>query len=556
MSSVGSSDRRADDAIRKTREEYQNRESEQVKKNKKNTKAASAQHNKEIETLKAQHAEQMESLRNKTRESLSEKDRAYQDQIQDVRNMYQEQMRRKSDDSESLVTLKSEESKQMLAKERASAETQKERLKKNHEAESEYKTKIFQESMDNARKEVKETVQKRSQIQGQNHQKEMNALVNDRDERVGGLQRSLEDTRRTKESEIKDLKRQNAGDKERMSNAMTAAVIGERAQAGAALSSKDKLLQMERLDTQKKFSNKLKEINDQTNEIREQLKEDVNGRFQSQVRSQASDNANLRAQLVHEKRSMGSTQQVEKKHLIDAYEDRLHEVENRSIESAKQVGEQARRNVNQQNEKNEKLLKSVNQFHEGNLEIANVKHQGDRIQLERESKNQQDSLKKTTDRRVKGMIENFQNQGAVQSKYYEESKEALAGNYQKALTEIRSKHMQEVANLTNRMENRVKQAEEKFTDSLDQTKERYEKEIALIEKDNGVRMKDKDISAAKKLEDRENALKMEIANQELKYQAKLVSQKEAHDAEIDRMNKRQTEEVNNLVARMSYSRKS
>ncbi|MGE0634556.1 MAG: hypothetical protein AB7O96_19225, partial [Pseudobdellovibrionaceae bacterium] len=397
MSSVGSSDRRSDDIIRRNREEYQSREAEQTKKQKKQVKNLTTQHNKEIEQLKSEHAEQMESLRGRARESLSEKDKEYQEQIQDVRKMYQEQMSRKSAESENQLQRNSEEAKQAIAKERAINEGQKERLLRNHQEDAEKTSKTFQEALELSRIQSKDSVEKRRDILQKAHQKEILSLVNDRDERVMNLQRSVDDVRQAKNSEIGDLKRKSASDKNRMSEAMKAAVLQERAGTGQALETKDKLLQAERQITQKKFDQKLKQINDQTHEIREQLKEDVDGRINSQVRSGQSENAELRAKLVNERLASNATQKVEKQHIIQAYEERLNEVDSRAKEGSKQLNIQSRRNIEDVNQKNQKLLTNINQFHESNLEISNAKHQGDRMQLNREHRNAQSSLQKSTD---------------------------------------------------------------------------------------------------------------------------------------------------------------
>jgi len=59
------------------------------------------------------------------------------------------------------------------------------------------------------------------------------------------------------------------------------------------------------------------------------------------------------------------------------------------------------------------------------------------------------------------------------------------------------------------------------------------------------------------MENQDKAHKMEKSSTEMKYEAKLASQKEQQDMQLEKMNERHQEELKTLAARMNnYNRKA
>lgn len=554
MSSVGSSGN--DEVVRRNREEYQTREAEGTKKRKREARAQTEQHTKEVQQLKADHAKQMDDLRNRSRQALTSKDQEYQSQIKDVKRTYQEQMRNKMEEANSEIDRTNEFAKAKIEKEKTINRAQIDHLKNQGSAEIDQKTKVFSENINNAREEVKNTLIERQEKMQKIHAKELDSVRQDRDERIMVLQKNLQETRINKDDTISDLKRMSYSDKERMSDAMKEAVLKERVVADQALTSRDLLLKGEREKAKDKFGQKMEELTKQNGEIREQLKQDVVGRMNHSLRSAQHDNEMLKTKVFSDQVGNKVTLETEKRNLTNAYEGRLDEMESRLKGSQEATNLQNRKNLEDLNRKNEQLLTNVNQFHESNGQILSSKMAGDRMQLEREHRNAQTAQQRNTDRRVKGVMDNYRVQEEVQSKYYADSKEAMSADYQKSLAEVRARHLKEMTALTDRMENRVHTAEQKFDETLSKVKEQYEGEIKNTKNFYESEIRKKDELYEKRIADREKALKLDSTNLEIKYEGKLVSQKEAYEKEMEKLNRRQQEEINTLIAKMNTTRKA
>ena len=102
MSSVGSADKRSgqDEVTRATRESYQQKEAEQVKRHAQSMKRMSEAHRKEIAELEAQHNLQISELKNRASEAISARDLRYQKEMEELRSMHQKNVQRQANESE------------------------------------------------------------------------------------------------------------------------------------------------------------------------------------------------------------------------------------------------------------------------------------------------------------------------------------------------------------------------------------------------------------------------------------------------------------------------
>ncbi|MES2963280.1 MAG: hypothetical protein V4760_05275, partial [Bdellovibrionota bacterium] len=77
-----------DDSVRRTRDTYQQKETETAKKNGAKVKQLSETHQAEIDQMKEAHEKQLEELKTKTRDAFSRRDMEYQREIDEMRDMH------------------------------------------------------------------------------------------------------------------------------------------------------------------------------------------------------------------------------------------------------------------------------------------------------------------------------------------------------------------------------------------------------------------------------------------------------------------------------------
>jgi hypothetical protein len=208
MSSVTATDRnRADETIRRNREEYQNRENQLIKRHKQEVKHLTEENQKEIEELKGDYSEQLDEMREKMRETLTNKDQQNLKKIDDMRQAYLDSLRNKIADNDE----KRNELKESYAAERAKDkeinEQQKHILKNNFDAELQVREKAFQDYSKQAQGEVKETIENRTKKLNEKHGSELQAMREDRDHSVAQVQKTLSDTETAYRIKLQDTQR-------------------------------------------------------------------------------------------------------------------------------------------------------------------------------------------------------------------------------------------------------------------------------------------------------------------------------------------------------------
>ena len=102
MSSVGNSDSadRADkNQLRRTRDEFRQRESDLIKRQNVETRRLAEHNQDEITSLKEKHSEAMDSAREHSHESITQRDHQYQREIEDIRNLHRKQLQTSADET-------------------------------------------------------------------------------------------------------------------------------------------------------------------------------------------------------------------------------------------------------------------------------------------------------------------------------------------------------------------------------------------------------------------------------------------------------------------------
>jgi tRNA uridine 5-carbamoylmethylation protein Kti12 len=109
--------------------EYQSREAELVKKNKKEVRRLNQAHDKEIQKMKKSYDQKIEDLRGITREKLSDKDQDNISKIESLRKIYADSMSKKVQEANDLREAQATTYENQIKNERQINEGQKNELK-------------------------------------------------------------------------------------------------------------------------------------------------------------------------------------------------------------------------------------------------------------------------------------------------------------------------------------------------------------------------------------------------------------------------------------------
>lgn len=210
MSSVSASDRnRQTDELRNQREDYQNREAEQAKSQKKEIKRILARHDQEIQEIKDTFQKQMTTLKDRSNKALTEKDVDNQAKIDKLRAMYTESLRKKTQESDSRRDAELQTLKTQIEKNNEISEQQKDILRRNFSDSIAERDRQMEDTMTRSRDEMKEAIGENAEKLGKRHRSELEAVTYDRDKRLSQADRDISETKSSYENRLKDMERQS-----------------------------------------------------------------------------------------------------------------------------------------------------------------------------------------------------------------------------------------------------------------------------------------------------------------------------------------------------------
>ncbi|MCB9026816.1 MAG: hypothetical protein H6625_10895 [Bdellovibrionaceae bacterium] len=222
MSSVNGSDsqkNRYEETIRNQREDYQQKESETVKKHNKELRRISEAHQKEVEKIRQDHTSQLGEYSNRMRGALSVKDKHYQQEIANLKKLHRDQYAKiKDEQNQQLEATRTANAKNNMQRENMTTlrmnslndhynETLREKDEKNTE-----KISQLSESQAAALKD-----QRKRLVTA--HSEEIGALQQTRQEQLNEKQRAYENLRQSTAGRLKQQETRHFLDKQRSSDA-------------------------------------------------------------------------------------------------------------------------------------------------------------------------------------------------------------------------------------------------------------------------------------------------------------------------------------------------
>ncbi len=555
MSSVGSSDssnstNRQDEAIRRAREEAKKSEADLVKKQTRQMRRANEQHYAELERLKQEHRTQMEAFKESAHTDINERDHRYQKDMDEMRGLYRKQLQESADETqrrESTLRKTSEaELEQIKSRTKAQSEAQSTSMNKNIRDKDE----TYATATEQSREAQQEAIAKNKERVERHYEAQLNTLKEERNQKVGTLQKEYEEYRQNTQGRIRDQDLRHMQQQQRSSDNLVKTVQKERLAAQDSTSLLREGFRDATETTRDRFQKAAQKEREISQMARNSLAGSVNERIDNQVERLESDNERLRDAKIRDevllrhqvKREVGNIKEGYQKN-VEAYKQERDEI----VRTQNDRGRQDLMKVHEQTSKQTVEMARQNRL---NQEDANRIHRSAYENLRSDFGVRHDQAKTLADQRVKNIHEVTSQE---KSRIMEKQLEDHTINQQVKQDELRSLQATMEADKQQtvlRMKDQLNKQEVQHTEKMVQVVAKYEKQIQTL-KDQMIRDKKLSDENLKRVTDelqRAHKTGMDQIASQNRERIRQVGQQ--HNEELRSVNKRHEEKLDQVVGEL------
>lgn len=549
MSSVGSADKRSqqDEALRRARETYQERDVDQSKKHSQEIKRLNEIHQTELRQMEEAHGRQMDDLRERTREAISTRDMRYQKEIEDLRSMHQNQVRKAAVEAEQKQKLTENTMRQQLDKTTMIKDRQAAEQKAQYESQLGKTQTDFREGLNETRESAQKSIVSQREKLNEAHSKELEAVRGDRDRRLDQAQRDFQSMRTAKDRQLGDLESNKRRSEERLSKAHMESLSNQSAEHSGNLQNAREEFQDGIQNNRSRYEKALQKHTDANSLSSESFRNTIQNRISNEVDSASAENRRLKNELVRQQESLtrqknrevSNTRSAMGENITQLERDRLEAVRVSNARNAKVVSNVIR-------EKDQQLLSSNREFQD-KIESEKTKakeHIGTtKLQHERElaSKELQTMTRET---RLKDMN---QREEAYLKEFYNESLSANRENFESSLREIREQNKRDQGMIFQNFSKASNERELKFQQKLLEMTQRHQNEVDRLKAEQQTALKNQSVAAEREKKVITEQKNVEMQRQASQFENRIAKLEETHRRELDGLKRRHEESLANMT---------
>jgi hypothetical protein len=516
---VNATDRsRNDDILQKTRDEYDNRESESSRRKNEELKNAERRHNAEIKKLTENFEAKVADLQRRNYETLSDKDLKNQKSIDDLRHLYTEQIRRKSKEGYQDKKILSDTYKSEIENEKEIAANQRDNMsEKQTEAlkeRDERLTEISQQGQEKMHTAIDDNGRKLREA----HDKERDVLLKSKTEAQVRNALETNELRKAYKNQLSDLQRQKDNqDKNWQQKYYDTVRTYEDNDADSAASRSDEI-KAQSQNIQSHYEDALAKKSDLMDETNENFKDQVNDRINTQVRSRESQIQGLKNKLVNQQLSSERLSNLEKEHLTQAYEARMADLEQERTEYVDHMNDLVHTRVNEGRDHSDRVVREANKNYRSQMNLINTRNRDEMKLLEDQQKERLSHVESSAEKRV-DKLQRIQAQNTHDlSRNYDESVEQLKEGYSARVADQRDKNLADRTQLSQVLTKRVHGIEETYQNRLENLQANYDATLSQMREDHRKELRHIENNFKTLLVDREKGHKTEKESIEQNYE--------------------------------------
>lgn len=555
MSSVGSSDssnasRTQEETIRKTREAASTNESELVKKHQRELRRISEEHYAEVENLNKAHQAQMNDLRKTTGSDVSERDHKYQQEIEDLRGLYHKQLQDQANESQRRDEGLRKANTGDLNTEKAHAEQRFEKLNEDYGKGRIEQEHSFGDALKENRETQKNTIEDNRDKLARQYELEAKSLKDERNMRVGGLQKGYDDYRQSAEARSRDQDLRHFQDQERSSANLLRAVQKERlgrrdSEEVLRDGFKDGLEQ-----TRERFEKAASNEREAGHVSREQMKSTVGDRIENQVTRLEHDKEDLKDGNIRQELKMKQKQRREIADITDSYQKNMDNYKEQRDEAVRSSNDRTHKDVQKVRKELDGQAVETNRFYRMEEAEQNQIHRSayDNLKGDFELRNEQS--KSTADKRVKNLYEQTAEDKARMSELQVENHTASQHSHQDDMKALRANLEADKQIAVNNLQERLQRQELQHSDRMSQVVAKYEKQLQTLKDQMTHEKKSGDDNLKRSVEEMQRQHKLSVDQMATQTRDRLRMVDAHHSEELRSVNKRNDEKMDQVIGEL------
>ncbi len=370
MSSIGSADNRnsQDEALRRARESYQEKETDQAKSHSQEMKRMAEAHQTRIRNMQESHNSQMEDLKLKARDAISNRDMKYQKEIEDLRGLQKNQLRRQAEEADEKIQKTQEHAKATIEKTGSIKDEQRLSVAKQYDADLQNSKKKFQESTEKSRMLMQSSAADQRTRLNQAHQKELKSVITDRDRTRDVSQKSFDSMRRNKDLAIRDLEESKRSQGERLNSTYTTNLQEESKGHQQSLDQVRADLQEGAAKNRARYEKELEKRASESSTSTEAFKGSIGERLNNQLNSGKAENFQLKNEIVRQRNQLNREKSTQVNNTRDSMQANIENLELQRAATVDASNEKNKGEIDGIQKKTTDTLTRSNRFFQDKLE--------------------------------------------------------------------------------------------------------------------------------------------------------------------------------------------
>ncbi len=535
-----------EDALQRTRETYNNRESEETKKHKQEIKRLTEAHNQEIQKIEAEHTKNLNELKEKSKDLITSHDMKYQKDINDLREMHQKQMSRSMQDNDSKIRNSEDSYSSENKKAGEISERQRQALVKNYESDLREKDEKLSEAGKMNNEKMHDTSEALKKRYSETYEKDLK-LVNDDRER-----KSIEDhdnydrMREAKEGQITQISRAKEMERGRLIKNFETNLNQEKEDRNSS----EMTIKEQFDDGIHKEQDKYKKALDTRSKDFQNARDGIDGRMTARIENEVkylkSENLKLHEDSRRDLNSAGKHKEIEIGHVVDDYEKKLAVSEKNRAEFVDDVNKKNSRAFTEINKKNADILYGQTKYYRETMGM-------DRARSQENTNNKEVQFETETSHNAaqnEVRFAKFKNSTDVDSQktknYFEGTSKAQAESFDTRLDAVRMKNKEDQDKLFATFNKQSHENDRQFQEKMADVTMKYENEILKINDQHLKDMKDVKGEGERRLKAQTKFDQEEIDKQKSQLEYRMAKVEETHKKDIADINRRHEQTLADL----------
>jgi hypothetical protein len=556
--SVSSADRaRQNQRLTEAREEADEREAQALKRKNEQLKRAEQRHQKEIAKLNEAYRSQLSELRDDQTETLQSRDNKHLNESEKLRKQYALQLQKKYEDSQVEKSQIKSAYKNQIEKQQEVGEFQRENLINRQHSELKKRDNTLGEINERSQAKMKEATDNNSRRLREAHEKELKAILGNREQE---LRRSELDKVRTREAQENNLsaEKQRSDFKEAAwrskYNSLYEQMNDPENDAGPTRS---QMLKAEIASIEDRYRRKHEKALGQMDDNRLAFENTVTDRVNNQVKSKDSKIQALQARISNQAVNDRRLRSIESKNLQNAYGDKIADLEGQKGDIQSTMTELNSNRIAGMKKQNDNVLRQATldyrsqsqidkERYKEHLENQAQKHDEGVHRLKSQTDNKLDKIKRVQDQTTQKL-----------SQYFNDSLEVNRDNFERKISDQRERNMELQGENYRMMNDKFRKLEKTYDQRLTSVVDQYESKMQEMKDRHERELRNIMTQEKVKWQDREKGHRNERDSLEIKYEAQISSMQEEHNQNLEKLQKRHQHEMRDLAQKMNlYNKKA